>query len=228
VFKRVHHRAVAELLTYFNADFLAEAQCFFGGGTAIVLALGEYRESLDIDFLCASKTGFRALRNTVTEQSLGEILKTPVSYVRAVRSDLYGIRTFVEVQSRQIKIELVNEARIELSGGVLPLFGVPTLSRTDMYAEKLLANADRGSDPSVFSRDMIDLLMLIDAWGDIPSTAWQKVRDAYGASVDRSFRDSLTRIKDDAHLELCLRRMHMDLALHSRIQAVAQRCGATR
>jgi hypothetical protein len=68
---------------------------------------------------------------------------------------------------------------------------------------------------------------LIDAWGDIPSLAWQKVREAYGASVDRSFLHSLKQIKDDAHLEFCLRRMHVDLALRSRIQAVAERCCAT-
>jgi len=31
---------------------LVRCGCLFGGGTALVLQLGEYRESVDIDFLC--------------------------------------------------------------------------------------------------------------------------------------------------------------------------------
>ena len=49
MFERPHHRRVAEALSALDADLLDEARCFFGGGTAIVLALGEYRESVDID-----------------------------------------------------------------------------------------------------------------------------------------------------------------------------------
>ncbi|WP_158641762.1 hypothetical protein [Candidatus Glomeribacter gigasporarum] len=37
----------------FNSELLQEAQCSFGGGAAIALSLDEYRESADVDFLCA-------------------------------------------------------------------------------------------------------------------------------------------------------------------------------
>ena len=60
-----------EALERVRADVLAQSQCFFGGGTRIALALGEYRESADIDFLCASRTGYRTLRASVTQRSLG-------------------------------------------------------------------------------------------------------------------------------------------------------------
>lgn len=35
-----------------DSDFLARAHCYFGDGTAITLKLGEYRESIDVAFLC--------------------------------------------------------------------------------------------------------------------------------------------------------------------------------
>jgi hypothetical protein len=54
MFERPHHQRIATLLQAFDADLLLQANCYFAGGTAIVLSLGEYRESLDVDFLCAS------------------------------------------------------------------------------------------------------------------------------------------------------------------------------
>lgn len=102
MFERPHHRRIATLLHALNSDVLQEAQCFFGGGTAIVLLLGEYRESVDVDFLCSSQDGYRLLRNTVTRHDLGGLLREPVLYVREVRADFYGIRTFMEIGGRSL------------------------------------------------------------------------------------------------------------------------------
>jgi hypothetical protein len=52
VFDRPEHKAVIEALHQANITNLTNAKCLFGGGTAIVLAIGEYRVSKDIDFLC--------------------------------------------------------------------------------------------------------------------------------------------------------------------------------
>ncbi|MGJ7612860.1 MULTISPECIES: hypothetical protein [unclassified Variovorax] len=46
MFERLHHRRVAEVLAALNADLLADNHCLFGGGTAIALRHGEYRETL--------------------------------------------------------------------------------------------------------------------------------------------------------------------------------------
>ena len=54
--------------------------------------------------------------------------------------------------------------------------------RVDMYAEKLLANADRGSDRSTSSRDIIDLAMIIMNWRPIPQISWEKVQQACSRS----------------------------------------------
>jgi hypothetical protein len=217
MFKRAHHNRIQSLLTALDADFLGRNDCFFAGGTAIVLALDEYRESVDIDFLCASQDGYRELRNTITNVSLGAIFARPVELAREVRADRYGIRTFLLSDGVPVKFEIVSEGRIHIDGFVDPVTGVPTLSRTDMYAEKLLANADRYNDKAVASRDIIDLAMMIGHWGRIPSDAWEKARQAYGASVDHAFQTALNLVGARAYLVQCLQKMHMDPALVERI-----------
>ena len=57
MFKRPHHQLVNQAIAALNADFLCENKCYFGGGTRIVMELDEYRESLDIDLLCADIHG---------------------------------------------------------------------------------------------------------------------------------------------------------------------------
>ncbi|GAB2878015.1 hypothetical protein GCM10027277_54270 [Pseudoduganella ginsengisoli] len=58
--------------------------------------------------------GYRALRNTITNASLGDILTQPVELAREVRADRYGIRTFVRVDGTPIKFEIVSEGRIDI------------------------------------------------------------------------------------------------------------------
>lgn len=217
MFEREHHRRIQTVLAGLNAPFLLANQCYFGGGTAIVLLLDEYRESLDIDFLCASQAGYSALRNTIDNVSLGDIFAQPVKILREVRADRYGIRTYLEVDGQPIKLEIVREDRIELFGQVDAVLGVPLLAREDMYAEKLLANADRYNDISTASRDIIDLAMMIAHWGDVPAASWEKTRRPYGLSVDKAFVKALGRLSDQQYLASCLAKMHMDPALAPQI-----------
>ena len=222
MFERPDHRRIARILHALDSDLLSRTGSFFGGGTAIVLSLGEYRESRDIDFLCASGEGWRILRNTVSPGGLGALLKTPLRHLREVRADRYGIRTVLEVDGAPIKIEIVSEGRIAIRGGPHPVFGVPTLSREDMYAEKLLANADRGADRSALSRDIIDLAMIIEHWGPIPEAAWDKAKTAYGEAAVRAFRAASALVRDRDHLRRCIAGMNMDAALLDRIPATLE------
>ena len=224
MFKRPHHQRIAKLLASLNADLLARSGCYFGGGTAIVLSLGEYRESADVDLLCSSNDGYRTLRNTITHNSLGDILAAPLELARDVRADRYGIRTFVLVDGTPIKFEIVSEGRIDITGSIDPVLGVPILSREDMYAEKLLANADRYGDRSVASRDAIDLAMLIERWGPIPQAAWDKARRAYGQSIDVAYGKAIELTADGAYLQACLQKMRMDPELAERIPEVLRTC----
>lgn len=61
MFSRPHHQAILKALGELDTDLLVRAECWFGGGTAIVLMLDEYRESVDIDFLCSSQAGYRLM-----------------------------------------------------------------------------------------------------------------------------------------------------------------------
>lgn len=57
MFKRDHHNKILKVLHAMNSDILAKSGAYFGGGTAIALQLDEYRESVDIDFLCDTTEG---------------------------------------------------------------------------------------------------------------------------------------------------------------------------
>ena len=45
------------ILRMMNPGFLMDARCFFGGGTRIVMELGQYRRSDDIDFMVSDPAG---------------------------------------------------------------------------------------------------------------------------------------------------------------------------
>src|SRR5688500_1513296 len=66
LFERPHHRRVAHALQALDGPRLREWGCLFGGGTAIALRFGEYRESVDIDFLVSDLGVYRELRQVLT------------------------------------------------------------------------------------------------------------------------------------------------------------------
>ena len=198
MYSRVRHIAVDKALAALNSDFLSRAKCFFGGGTRVVLELKEYRESADIDFLCSDRDGYRALRSTITNDTLGEISALPIMLAREVRADQYGIRTVLQIDEALIKFEIVNEARIDLSGVPVKQLHVPCLDKTCCFAEKILANDDRWIDESVLSRDIVDLAYMIEAWGTkLFLDGMRRAHRAYGDVVVKSIRSSAQRLIDD-------------------------------
>ena len=144
-FRREPHRIVGRALEALDGEFLDGAECFFGGGTYQSLIMGEYRVSRDIDFLCSSRAGFRVLRETITERSLGAILRDPLPLAREVRADRDGIRTFFDVADARVKFEILFESRVDVVGKIHDRLAIPVLAPEYCVAEKLLANADRVS-----------------------------------------------------------------------------------
>jgi hypothetical protein len=195
-FRRPHHRAVTEVLKSLNAEFLAEAACYFGGGTRLALAFGEYRESRDIDFLCSSRGGYGLLRAEVNETSLGRILRQKLPLAREVRADRDGIRTFFTVGEMRIKFEILLEARIDLAGEIDRRLGVPVLTMVHAIAEKLLANTDRGLDDSTLARDLIDLAFVAAHVDKRQLQAGLEIAEqAYGSAVRRLLKSTLDRFR---------------------------------
>jgi hypothetical protein len=205
-YRKPHHRLVDDVLKRMDANFLVRNECFFGGGTMLAMTLGEYRESRDIDFLCSSRIGFRSLRETVTDRTLGAIFRQSIDLAREVRADRDGIRTFLHVGDALIKFEIILEARIDLAGAINETLGVPTLSREYAIAEKFLANADRGLDESALSRDLVDLAFIAAHAGRSPIEEGMEIAEqAYGTTIRSSLRLShdgfkANRSRTKAHL----------------------------
>jgi len=231
LFERVHHQRIAAVLQALDAELLEQRNCLFGGGTAIALCFGEYRESVDIDFLVSDVAGYRDLRQRLTGvEGLQALVRrgATLQAARELRADQYGIRTIVEVDGAPIKFEIVLEARMSLDAPTATdrLCGVATLTRSDMVASKLLANSDRWADDSVFSRDLIDLAMM-QPKGKLREQATAKARLAYGDSIDADLAKAVDALLGRAgRLERCMSAMQIALPkaqLWQRIQALVPR-----
>ncbi len=214
LFERPHHRRIAGLLQALDADLLVASGCLFGGGTAIALRYGEFRESVDIDFLVSDGDGYRALRQRLTGPAgIGAICRPglAIEASRPIRADQYGVRTLLKAEGADIKFELVREARIALQapGAGDRTCGVATLVPLDMAASKLLANADRWADDAVHSRDLIDLAMMAPT-RKLLTQAVAKARTAYGDSVETELRAAVGALGRRRHrLDRCMEALQM-------------------
>jgi len=236
LFERPHHARVAEILMALDGPLLLANGCLFGGGTAMALRYGEYRESVDIDFLVSDIEGYRALRQGLTGKAgLAAVARKGASLnqLREVRADQYGIRTAVGVDGVAIKFEIVLEARIALAppGPDDMQCGVATLSPLDMAASKLLANSDRWADDSVFSRDLIDLAMM-QPGAKLLKQAREKAMNAYGDSIDTDLARAIQKLfMREGRLERCMQMMQMTVPpalLRQRIKRLLPKAAAAR
>ena len=223
-FVRPQHNVIAEALRSMDTPFLERARCYFGGGTAIVLQNGEYRLSLDVDFLCADPDGYRELRIAALERGAQAFFGPDIETVRPFIADQYGIRGRFSLRGQPIKFEIVREGRVTLEGAIDPALGVPILAVADQFTEKLLANADRCADRAVAYRDAIDLGYLILSNGSIPPEAVQKAERAYGSDVPRKIAAVLAYLASPEEARRAAETLEMSLdAVH---QAAARLHGA--
>ena len=184
-----------------DAAFLRKAACYFGGGTQLAMSNGEFRESRDIDFLVSSRAGLRMIRETVNDRSLGSLFQERIVLEREVRTERDAIRTFIREDERvePIKLEVILEGRISLSGALDETLGVPILDPACAVAEKLLANADRGRAREHRSRDLVDLAFVSLVFDDETlSAGYEMARVAYGESVTRELTECLRMLELDA------------------------------
>ena len=235
MFKREHHQQIVQVLQALDTSMLREHNCYFGGGTAIVLRRGEYRESLDIDFLISDIDAYRALRRQLQEQQALErlfgVARGPLLNVPEIRADQYGIRTMLPMATTRMKFEIAFEARIvfEEPGPGDQVGGVSTLTEIDLATSKLLANVDRWAEAGVFSRDVIDLAMLELSkrdWGK----AFEKAESAYGDTLKRDVHKAVERLKSHPdRLAACLAALAVDVPqamILDRLKRLARMTGA--
>lgn len=217
IFERPHHQRIARALSALNGSVLLENRCLFAGGTVIALRYGEYRESVDMDFLVSDVACYRNLRQLLTgAEGIAAIVRKdvePLRQLREVRADQYGIRTAIQVADLPIKFEIVLEGRIELSppGVNDKVCGIATLTPLDMATSKLLANSDRWRDDGVFSRDIIDLAMMNPTLA-LLRQAVAKAETAYGQAIREDLGKAIQHLQDrHDRLERCMQAMAMNL-----------------
>ena len=192
MFERPYHQRIAHVLAALDGELLRQHGCLFGGGTCIALRHGEYRESVDIDFLVSDAAGYRELRQSLTGPAgLNALVRAgaqPLTMLRDVRADQYGLRTVVQMDGQAIKFEIVREARIALEspGPEDVVCGIGTLTRLDLA--------------------MMDLrLPLLRA-------ALTKATQAYGAAVARDLTKAIDRLQErQGWLERCMQTMAMTM-----------------
>jgi hypothetical protein len=231
LFEREHHRRIASILEALDAAYLKANACLFGGGTAMALRYGEYRESVDIDFLVSNVDGYRQLRQRLTGPDGVQAITKPgsaLNQVREMRADQYGIRTLLRVDDIDIKFEIVLEGRIvfEAPGADDQLCGVATLTPLDMVTSKLLANSDRWRDDAALSRDLIDLAMMAPP-KKLLQQAMAKAKGAYGDSVETDLTKAIQDLRERPHrLDHCMQAMRLNTVskavLWTRIRALGR------
>lgn len=215
-FKRAHHQAIANILYSLDSELLRKHCCLFGGGTAIALSHGEYRESVDMNFLVSDLAGFRTFRQLLTStDGINAITRKnaqPVVQTSDIRADQYGIRTRLLSADSSIKFEIVLEGRITLDTPAPEnvLCNVATLTTLDMTTTKLLANSDRWADDGIFNRDVIDLAMLRPSPA-LLAQAIGKASAAYGQAVLKDLNAAINRLLTHRDwLERCMQSMALD------------------
>lgn len=216
MFSRRHHQLISGILQQLNGDLLREHHCYFGGGTAIALLQNEYRESVDIDFLVSNKKHYRELRNLLMDTTgIYAIAKKDARLVlaRDIRADQYGIRTMLQSAEVAIKFEIVLEGRIEFDspGPNDSIEGIATLTRLDLLTSKLLANSDRWNDAAIYSRDIIDFVMLNPNKIELKA-ALTKAHSAYGDSIHRDLHKAVNALLlRDGRLEMCMKMLKIEI-----------------
>ena len=121
-----------------------------------------------------------------------------------------ALESRLKIDGAIIKFEIIREDRIALSGETNQHVLVDFLCKEDLFAEKLLANADRFNDAAVASKKLLDIAMMINSWGAIPVLAWDKVKKAYGESAVKAFHKGITLLENTDYLEKCLTKLQFD------------------
>jgi len=216
-FKRPHHRRIARVLCALDGSLLRDHHCLFAGGTAIALRYGEYRESVDIDFLVSEIVHYRTLRQLLRSPGgMTHLIRSGSEpWIRhgEIRADQYGIRTELIVDDQPIKFDIVLEGRMRLEapGAKDDLCGIAALTPLDMATSKLLANSDRWADDGVFSRDVIDLAMMEPSLALLRG-AVAKAEGAYGQTTLRDLEKAVRRLQErQGWLERCMEVMAMEM-----------------
>lgn len=184
-FKIPRHNDILELIReHLDTEQLERNNFYFGGGTLCSMRYGEYRESVDVDFLSSDRNGVAALK-------FASCKLTDLPQIREPKIDKDGIRLWCEFKGKPFKAEMIYESRITLDSPVY-FHDLLSLNSVDLMACKLLANSDRSYNTLAVRKDLIDMLAIYHHEPTVLDPAWKKAYDAYGSWLVRCTKISLS------------------------------------
>ncbi|WP_348731932.1 nucleotidyl transferase AbiEii/AbiGii toxin family protein [Rheinheimera texasensis] len=195
VYRLSQHQAIHSVLECFDATFFIQNRIMFGGGTRIALQFDEFRESIDVDLFCPDKESYRAVRNTVLSNSLGQLVLQDFTYLREIRFDRDKVVCFLKHQGSDIKLEILSCDSYSLVPDVGQLFPIPYFDLDTCFYTKLLANSDRCR--AYPYKDIVDILMLFRHLRHIPLTSIQRAESHYGDVVKRDLLFALEHVRTE-------------------------------
>ena len=183
MFKRQQHNRIAQVLHALNGRRLLEQRCLFAGGTVIAMRYGEYRESVDIDFLVSDAGCYRNLREMLTRpQGIQALVReggVPLTLMRDLRADQYGIRTMLLANSDSwnddgvFSRDLIDLAMMSLP---LPLLRLAVSKAEQAYGESILRDLAKAIDVLQNRNGWLERCMQVLAMSLPKAQLWQKVR----------------------------------------------------
>jgi len=228
MFERSHHRRVEQVIRLLRSRFLEQNGAYFGGGTSIALQIREYRESVDVDFLCNDASGYRQIQQAIFAKGHDALCLPGTALAGELIRSRDAVRFFVDLQDAQrpVKCEIIRE-------GYLPSFqpgpevaGVISLRPEDLMATKLLANADRGLDRALRFRDFFDFVMAALEWPEQASTAMAKAVAAYGDSAGSALEKVADLLRANKELRIeAYERLAMSGEARAAIDQVLSKAG---
>ena len=195
-FKIARHNVIREIiLNHLDRRLIEDNDFYFGGGTLCSMKFGEYRESVDIDFLSCSRSG--AVQLKLNSASLTDL---PLWQNREPKVDKDGVRMWCEYNGVCFKLEFIFESRIKF---LRPerFRDILSLDSVSLMACKFLANSDRGYTAFEAPKDITDILAIYGAEPQALRPAWDIAFDAYGSWLQRCTKISLDRDRFDETLE---------------------------
>ena len=140
MFSREHHKSVITVLNTLAPDYFQARQCYFGGGTLLALEFGEYRESVDIDFLISDTEAIRTLRADLRKDDYSVLFASTNPSIalnpQQPRVTRDKVLFAAQPHDTRIKVEILFEGRITLDNPrQLPFTEMSCLALRDAIAE---------------------------------------------------------------------------------------------
>ena len=192
--------AVLEALGCMDVQLFEESQGLLEGGALAALECGNFRAIRDIDFLYGSafSDSIRMMRNAGPAPLFKDTrgLEFPMRRMelrkKGLRDSELPLRVSFTEHGRMIRFAVrIRGETLGFKflkwmlpddfdpGRAVPGIPVPCLSLEDMFAVKLVANANRWNTPRALLRDVIDMAALAGRHGGIPERAFRKA-EAWG------------------------------------------------